>query len=114
MLELGAQLAVVVDLAVLNDGDAAILAGDRLVAVLEVDDRESPHRQRDAALMEDAIAVGSAMRQSRVHRLHGLDVGPRAAPGDRHSTDPAHGGQSLSPTPEPDVPQVSGPYGYST
>src|SRR5207245_1428893 len=38
-LELTPQLPVVVDLAVLDDGDAAVLVGDRLVARLEVDDR---------------------------------------------------------------------------
>src|SRR5207247_2599339 len=49
-LELGAQLPVVVDLAVLDDVDAAVLVRDRLVARLEVDDREPPRRQTGRAV----------------------------------------------------------------
>src|SRR5258708_5141764 len=96
-LQLAAHLAVVVDLAVLDHGDAAVLVGDRLIAVLEVDDRESPHRQGDPTLVKYAIAVWPAMRQPRVHRLHGLDIRHRAASGDGHSTNPTHARQSRSP-----------------
>jgi len=38
--ELRAWLSVVVDLSVLDDGDAAVLVRDRLVATREVDDRQ--------------------------------------------------------------------------
>ena len=51
-LELVPQLAVVVDLAVLDDGDPAVLVGDRLVAGREVDDREPPGREPDRAFDE--------------------------------------------------------------
>ena len=44
-LELGAQLAVVVDLAVLDDLQAPVLVRERLVAGVEVDDRESAARR---------------------------------------------------------------------
>ncbi len=94
-LQLTAQLAVVVDLAVLDDGDAAVLVGDRLVAVLEVDDRESPHRQRNPALVEETIAVRSAMVEPRVHRPDRLDVGNRTPLSRGHSADAAHGGSLI-------------------
>jgi len=41
IVELGAQLAVVVDLAVEDNADAAVLGVDRRVAVDEVDDRQT-------------------------------------------------------------------------
>ena len=46
-LELHAKLAVVVDLAVLNDGDPMRLVRDRLIAGGEVDDREAPRCEPD-------------------------------------------------------------------
>ena len=45
-LQLGPQLAVIVDLAVLDDDDAAVLVGERLVAAVEVDDREAAGGER--------------------------------------------------------------------
>ena len=71
-LELGAQLGVVVDLAVLDDDDAAVLARDRLVAALEVDDRQPPRGQPGLAVDHLAPAVGPAVPQRRAHRAqHG-------------------------------------------
>ncbi len=55
-LQLPLQLAVVVDLAVLDDDDAAVLVGDRLVPVREVDDRKPPRRQSDRPAMEEPLA----------------------------------------------------------
>ena len=46
-LELVAKLAVVVDLSVLDDVEGSVLVCDRLVACLEVDDREAPRSQAD-------------------------------------------------------------------
>ncbi len=45
-LELAGELAVVVDLPVLDDDDVSVLAGNRLVAAREVDDREAAGRDR--------------------------------------------------------------------
>jgi hypothetical protein len=47
-LQVAAQFAVVVDLTVLNDVDGLVLVGHRLVARLEVDDREPARRETDA------------------------------------------------------------------
>src|SRR5439155_534712 len=51
-LQLGAQLPVVVELAVLDDVHGAVLVRERLVAGLEVDDREPPRRQPDRAVKD--------------------------------------------------------------
>ena len=88
-LEPRAQLAVVVDLAVLDDLDAAVLVADRLVAALEVDDREAPRGERDRLLDEHARAVGPAVDERGVHRLHDRRVDGRAV--ERHeAADAAH------------------------
>jgi hypothetical protein len=44
-LELAPQVAVVVDLAVEDDPDGAILVADRLLAVVEIDDAQPPHAE---------------------------------------------------------------------
>ena len=49
-LELGPQLSVVVELAVLDDVNRSVLVGDRLVAGLEVDDREAAGGEADRPL----------------------------------------------------------------
>ena len=66
--ELGTQLAVVVDLAVLHDGDRAVLVRQRLVARLQVDDRQAPRGEPGPVVDEHAVAVralgGRAPRSS--------------------------------------------------
>ena len=46
-LELDAQLAVVVDLAVEHEPNRAVLVRDRLVSRLEIDDREPPETEAE-------------------------------------------------------------------
>ena len=58
-----AQLAEVVDLAVLDDADRAVLVGDRLVSGRGVDDGQPPHAERDAVGDVTAFFVGAAMTQ---------------------------------------------------
>ena len=90
-LELGAELAVVVELAVLDDDDAAVLVRDRLVAGLEVDDREPARGEPDGAVDVDAARVGPAVDERRGHRLEPA----RSAPRGRHdSADPTHAAES--------------------
>ena len=88
-LEAVPNLGVVVDLAVLDDLDAAVLVADRLVATVEIDDREPPRGDRRRPLRERAGAVGSAVDERRVHRGNGSGVdgltGERDDP-----ADPAH------------------------
>ena len=67
-LELGAQLAVVVDLAVVDEPDGLVLVGDGLVAAVAVDDAQ-------AAVAE---ADGRASRRSRRRRARGARGGGHA------------------------------------
>ena len=56
-LELAAQLAEVVDLAVEDDPDRAVLVVDRLVAGREVDDAQPAHAERHALVHPHALIV---------------------------------------------------------
>ena len=88
-LELGAQLGVVVDLAVLDDDDAPVLARDRLVAALEVDDRQPPRGEPGLAVDHLAAAVGPAVHERRAHRAEDVAVdGPPVGADD--AADAAH------------------------
>ena len=88
-LELRAQLGVVVDLAVLDDDDAAVLVGDRLVAALEVDDRQPPRGQPGLAEHHLAAGVGPAVVQRGAHGGEHVAV-RRSAAGAHDAADAAH------------------------
>jgi hypothetical protein len=75
-LEPVAQLGVVVDLAVLDDVDRLVLVRERLVAGVEVDDRESPRGQSDRAVDERAVRVRPPVDERRAHPRERLGVGP--------------------------------------
>jgi hypothetical protein len=84
------QLEVVVDLAVLDDLDRAVLVPDGLVAAGEVDDGKPARRQSDRAVDERARAVRAAVAQRLVHGLERPRVdGASVERGE--SADPAHG-----------------------
>jgi hypothetical protein len=68
-LEFGAEFPIVIDLAVLDDDDAAVLVRDRLVAAGEIDDGEAPCCKADSSVMECPLAVRTPVDQSLVHRL---------------------------------------------
>ena len=64
LLQLAAQLAMVINFAVVNQGEIAIVAVHRLLAGDEIDDGE-PHRaEGDVISLENALLVGSAMNQA--------------------------------------------------
>jgi len=86
--ELGAQLAVVVDLAVEDDRHRSILVEDRLPSPREVDDAESPHPQADPPLDVEPLRVGAAVDYSLAHAVEQLGL-DRADIAD-HDTDSAH------------------------
>ena len=67
--QLGPQGAIVIDLAVVHDLDRAVFIPDRLIAARHVDDRQPPHRQPQAAVDEEPVAVRAAMNKGRVHAL---------------------------------------------
>src|SRR5205085_11922119 len=86
--ELVRELFVVVDLAVLDDDDGAVLVRDRLVAGVEVDDRQAAGGEPDRAVDEHSVRIGAAVRERRAHRSEPLGIrGPavRGCP-----ADPAH------------------------
>ena len=66
------RLLEVVDLAVEDDLDRAILVADRLFAPFQIDDREPPMRQADPRLDPEPLGVRAAMGDRIAHRLqHG-------------------------------------------
>src|SRR5690348_15485182 len=68
--ELSAQLAEIVDLAVVDDDVTAVRRSHRLSARgREVDDGEPAMRKSETILDIDVLAVGTPMRQRRDHLL---------------------------------------------
>ena len=66
--ELAAQLAIVVEHAVVRDPDRAVLVGHRLVATgSQVDDREPAIAEADAVTRVPALVVGAAMAHGVRH-----------------------------------------------
>ena len=92
--ELRAQLEVVVDLAVVGDPVVAAVA-HRLVARLEVDDRQPAVREADVLvrMRPDRLAVRPAMADQLVHRVQRrLQLRNRSAREGDSATDSAHSG----------------------
>ena len=89
--ELFAQLLEVVDLAVADDGDCAVLVRDRLITGLEIDDAEAPEAQTDAGREVEALAVGAAMAQTVGHPLEHVAVDRPHRVRVDDTADPAHG-----------------------
>src|SRR5918999_4016391 len=72
LLESGAKGALVVDLAVDDDGDGAVLGVERLVAPGDVDDGEPGVGERGGAGAPDPLAVGPAVPKRLEHPLGGV------------------------------------------
>ncbi len=66
-LEFGAYFGIVVALTVEDDPDALILVGDRLVATAHVNNRQTAYGQTHARIDVEAVAVGAAVGDSRIH-----------------------------------------------
>jgi len=84
------QLGVVVDLAVENDPDIAILVGNRLMAALDVDDAQAAHGKADVFFDEEALIVGAAMRDAAVHTCEDVARNAPVAISKKDSADSAH------------------------
>src|SRR6266542_3729929 len=82
-LDLSPELAVVVDLTVLDDVNRAILVRDRLIASGEIDDREPPRCDPDLSIDERAAAVRTAMEQCLVHVVQQIRVDRSAVQGNQ-------------------------------
>ena len=88
--ELLPQLTVVVDLAVQDDDDGLVLIEDRLIARLEVDDREPLHPESHALLDEGSARIGAAMLDHLAHTRQQLRID--GTPGGDLARYPAHRG----------------------
>ena len=97
-LKLPRQFLEVVDLAVVDDDDRAILVEERLLAGGQIDDREPAVAEADARGDVEARIVGSAMAQAVVHPL---EQGPVYGPlvhAIKDADDSAHGARSFDQT----------------
>ncbi len=73
-LEVGLELPVVVDLAVLDDHDAAVLVAYRLVAAFQVDDRQAPVRDPHDSVDVRSAMVGPPMVERVARPTHRLGI----------------------------------------
>jgi hypothetical protein len=73
--EVFAELEVVVDFAVEDDLDAAVLVAEGLGAAAEVDDAEAAVAEGDGAVTVVAEAVGAAVLEGVAHPGHEVRVG---------------------------------------
>ena len=71
-LQLGAQLAVVVDLAVARRPERLLDIAQRLVAAGQVDDRQAAHRDAAIGVNVHALVIGPAMPRDVAHRRQGV------------------------------------------
>ena len=80
---------VIVDLAVADHADRAVLVRERLPTVRDVDDRQPPAAESGAALDRHPVAVGPAVDQ---RLTHALEQGRIRLPARTHhdTVDPAH------------------------
>src|SRR5215510_14727688 len=72
--EFFAQFEEVIYFTVEHYPDCAVLIGDRLVAGGEIDDRESPHSQRDIGYEVGTFVVGASVKELSGHRVRDLHV----------------------------------------
>lgn len=87
--EAGAEFEVVVDFAVEDDLEVAVLVGDGLPAAFEVDDGEAEVAEGGGAFLEVAVAVGAAVEDAVAHGADQSGVGGAMAIGHK-SGDSAH------------------------
>src|SRR5437016_14471187 len=65
--ELFPQLSIVVNLAIENDPRRSIRIMDRLMAALQIDNREAAHREADAGAKIKSVVIRSSMADRVVH-----------------------------------------------
>lgn len=88
-LKLGAQLGMVVDLAIIGDRIASIGREHRLVAARQIDDRQPAHAHAKVAIDMDTPVIRSAM-QDRVAGARNRRVRNRPPPAPIPPRNPAH------------------------
>ena len=88
------ELLKVVDLAVEDDADAAVLVEERLLTGGDVDDRQTAMPEAEAGLDVDAALVGTAVVLGFVHPLQRGAIDVALAAGVEDAGDAAHGGSA--------------------
>jgi len=73
-LEGGSEIPVVVDFAVVDDMQKAVIVVHGLVAARDVNDGESAVRQAHASVRENTATVGASMRHRIAHQHEFLDI----------------------------------------
>ena len=74
LLQLLAQLAIVVDLAVENDPGGTVLIANWLVPAFQINDRKPAHGQAHAVAQIKAVVIGPAVTNGLVHAPQQLAV----------------------------------------
>ena len=89
LFQLRAHGGVIEDFAVVDDPQAAVLVGHRLLASGQVDDAQAAMAQMSPSVLMVTEGIGTAMLQHRCHALY--DGGLRIAGTARYKAcDPAH------------------------
>ncbi len=89
-LQFGAQLAVIVDLAVVANQHAAILIAHRLLAAGQIDHRQAPVAEAHARFHIDVTLVRTAVMLGLVHALEQRRIDAARAPRIKHSDYSTH------------------------
>src|SRR5258705_6469069 len=89
--QVGSELPVVVDLAIEDDPDAAVLVADGLVAAREVDDAEAAHPHAEGTGQVASSAVRAAVDQDVGHPLQDIGVNRPLSLSAERAVDTTHG-----------------------
>ena len=89
-LELDALLGIIEQLAIADDGDAAILVEDRLLAVLEPENAQPAMRKPDPRHKQKAGIIRTTVSQRVGHAAHERPIGLSTAREVNHSCQAAH------------------------
>jgi hypothetical protein len=74
--EFALQIAIVVNLAVEDNRNLTVAAGHWLTPARQIDDRQTPHAERNSIVDQDSLIVGPAMSN---HATHAVEHGARFA-----------------------------------
>src|SRR6202022_867451 len=89
-LEIGAQVGVVIDFAVVDNPDVMVFVGKRLMAGLNVNNAQPPHGQTDIFLDEKPFVVGSAMHNALIHAGEHVALDMPVPIREKNATDSTH------------------------
>ena len=87
---------MVVNLAIKDDPDIAVLVGQRLVTGLHINDAEPAHSKADVLFNEEPFIVGTAMDDAAVHARERVALHAPVAIHEENSADSTHGLSSLN------------------